>query len=233
MNCSPPTISNEVLMLYRAIIFDMGDIFFDATAWRRALTLRLQALGVKIDYPELCRRWEAKLVDVYLGHREYWEAFRDFLGERGLTADAVADVVAFSRQKAAEVEHRTLFDGVAETLAGLKAKGLKLAVLSDTESSEARVCRRLAELGIDQHFDAVLTSVDIGHVKPQPEAFAAALARLQVPAAEAVFVGHDADELEGAMQNGITAVAYNHEDGVAADHYIEHFCDLLPLTNQP
>lgn len=134
-----------------------------------------------------------------------------------------------SRQKAAEIERRTLFEGVADTLAELKARGLKLAVLSDTESQEARVRRRLAELGIEQHFDAVLTSIDIGHVKPQPEAFAAALTRLAIPAAEAAFVGHDADELDGARQSGLVAVAFNHEDGVVADYYIEHFRDLLQL----
>jgi HAD superfamily hydrolase (TIGR01509 family) len=217
-------------MRYTALIFDMGDIFFDATAWRRSLTERLQSLGVEIDYPQLCERWETKLVPVYLGRREYWEAFREFLGELGLAPDALAEALAFARRKAAEVEHRKLFDGVAETLAALKARGLKLAVLSDTESSEARVRRRLVQLGIEQHFDAVLTSVDIGHVKPQPAAYAAALARLQVPAAEAAFVGHDVDELDGARQSGLTAVAFNHEDGVIADYYVEHFRDLLPLT---
>ena len=41
-----------------------GDIFFDATVWRRALTEYLQDVGVAIHYTELCRRWEAKLVDV-------------------------------------------------------------------------------------------------------------------------------------------------------------------------
>ena len=193
---------------------------------------RLQALGVNIDYRELCARWETKLVPVYLGRREYWEAFREFLGELGLAPGAMAEVLGFARQKAAEIEHRALFDGVAETLDGLKGKGLKLAVLSDTESQETRVRRRLADLGIEQYFNAVVTSVDIGHVKPQPEAFAAALARLQVSAAEAAFVGHDADELEGARQSGITAVAFNHEDGVVADCYVEHFRDLLPLADQ-
>jgi HAD superfamily hydrolase (TIGR01509 family) len=181
----------------------------------------------------LCDRWEAKLVPVYLGRRDYWESFREFLGELGLAPHALAEVLDFARRKAAEVEQRTLFDGVGETLAALKARGLKLAVLSDTESRETRVRRRLAELGIEQHFDAVVTSIDIGCVKPQPEAFAAVLDRLHVSAAEAMFVGHDADELQGARQSGLTAVAFNHDDGVPANCYAKRFGDLLQLVGQP
>jgi putative hydrolase of the HAD superfamily len=212
-----------------AMVFDMGDIFFDATPWRKALTAHLRSLGVEIDYPTLCRRWEAKLVDVYLGRREYWAALAEFLADLGLSEKLAADALDFARRQAAVVEQRTLFDGVAETLAALKAQGLRLAVLSDTESSELRVRRRLAEMGIEQYFDAVVTSIDIGHVKPQPEAFAAALHRLNAQASETVFVGHDVDELEGAMSCGLTAVAYNAEAGVPADRHIESFSELLNL----
>jgi HAD superfamily hydrolase (TIGR01509 family) len=218
---------------FRAIIFDMGDVFFDATPWRRALAARLQGLGVKIDYRQLCQGWEAKLVAVYLGRQEYWAALAEFLAELGLSESSVADTIAFARDGAAAVERRTLFDGVAETLNSLKSKGLKLAVLSDTESSEARVRRRLADMGIEHCFDAVVTSIDIGHVKPEREAFAAALDRLHASAGEAIFVGHDADELEGAKQSGLTAVAYNYEAGVVADHRLDHFRDLLQLADPP
>lgn len=217
-------------MRIRAVIFDMGDIFFDATRWRRALAEHLQQQGIDIDYPALCRRWEAKLVDVYVGRQAYWDAFGEFLGELGLAADAEADVLAFARRQAAEVEHRTLFDGVADTLAELKARGVKLAVLSDTESREPQVRRRLADLDIEHYFDAVVTSIDIQSVKPSPEAFAASLQRLDVTADEAFFVGHDADELAGAQRCGLTAIAFNHQADVTADREIERFSDLLTFV---
>jgi HAD superfamily hydrolase (TIGR01509 family) len=216
---------------FRAVIFDMGDIFFDATPWRRALTARLQELGVAIDYPQLCRGWEAKLVEVYLGRREYWAALTEFVTERGLSEAAVADTIAFAREMAARVEARTLFDGVAETLAALRAKGVSLAVLSDTESPEARVRCRLAQMGIERCFAAVVTSIDIGHVKPEPEAYAAALARLGATADQTAFVGHDVDELEGAMQCGMTAIAYNYESDAPASHFIDRFPELLNIVD--
>ena len=217
-------------MRYQAVIFDMGDIFFDATIWRRWLAEHLQALGTEIDYPGLCRSWDAKLVDVYMGRRVYWDAFCEFLGELGLRSGDIEHTIAACRQKAAEIENRTLFDGVAETLRQLSQKRVKLAVLSDTESHESRVRQRLADLGIEKRFDAVVTSIDIGHVKPEPAAFAAVLDRLKVEAGASIFVGHDCDELEGAMRCGLTAVAFNYHDDVPANHYIEHFSQLIELV---
>lgn len=219
-------------MRYAAVIFDMGDIFFDATLWRRALVAHLQRVGVDIDYRELCRRWEEKLVDVYVGRRDYWEALGEFLGEIGVGEDVFAEVIGAARQKAAEVGvRRSLFDGVAETLTALKRAGVRLAVLSDTESREPRVRQVLTELGIEPCFDAVVASRDIGRVKPEAEAYAVALQRLDVAADQTLFVGHDADELDGAMAAGLSAAAYNYEPGVRANHFLRHFSELLPLVD--
>jgi FMN phosphatase YigB (HAD superfamily) len=41
---------------------------------------------------------------------------------------------------------------------------------------------------------------------------------------------HVADELEGARRAGLTAVAYNGEEGVRADHHMGHFSELLGLA---
>ena len=95
-------------MRYSAVIFDMGDIFFDATQWRRALTACLQQEGVAIDYRLFCRRWEARLVEVYLGRREYWDAFRELIADFGLSEEVAERVFDFAKAKAAEVEQRTL-----------------------------------------------------------------------------------------------------------------------------
>ena len=229
MAAGPP--GKGLQMRYSAVIFDMGDIFFDATQWRRALVVCLNNQGVAVDYASLCRQWETKLVEVYLGRRDYWDAFREFIAEFRLSEEAAEGVLDFAKAKAADIEQRTLFEGVAETLARLKAAGLKLAVLSDTESREPRVRQRLAAMEIDQYFDAVSTSVDIGYVKPSPEAYMAALGRLGACPAETVFVGHDQDELDGAHRCGLTAVAFNHAEGVVADRCIRNFPELLLLAN--
>ncbi len=217
-------------MTYQAVIFDMGDIFYDATLWRKGLVVFLQGRGIDIDFPTLRDQWEAKLVAVYLGQRPYWEAFEEFLGDVGLDEAGVADGIAFARAKAKEVRQTPLYPQVATTLKTLHEAGVKLAVLSDTEGTEAKVRARLAEFGIEEYFDAVLTSIDIGYVKPMDEAFQCALDVLGLTKDQACFVAHDDDELSGAQAFGMTAVAFNYEPGVPADHYLSEFAALAPLV---
>ncbi|MHC4310104.1 MAG: HAD family hydrolase [Planctomycetota bacterium] len=218
-------------MKIKNIIFDMGDIFFDATIWRKWLTESLQSLGVKIDYETLCRKWDQKLVEVYLGKRNYWDRFAELLSELGLSQDQTEDTIQASQKKAREIENRVLFDGVAETLSRLKEKGIRLAILSDTESHEERVRQRLADLNIEQYFDVVLTSIDIGYIKPEPQAFEAVLRKLNSSKKESVFVGHDLDELQGALDFGIDCIAYNYNENVPATYHIERFDKLLDIVS--
>lgn len=216
-------------MPFDAIVFDMGDIFFDATPWRRAITAALVERGAAIDFGEFVRRWEAELVPVYLGRKPYWEAFADLLTGFPLDDAGREQVTAIAHDRARAAERRTLFPGVAETLKELHRRGVKLAVLSDTESRESRVRERLAALGIEAYFAAVATSIDIGYVKPMPEAFAAVLSLLSVEKHAAAFVGHDEDELVGAKAFGLTAIAYNYAPGVPADFFLRDFAELLAL----
>jgi putative hydrolase of the HAD superfamily len=213
--------------MIRAVIFDMGDILYDATRWRRAMTARLREQGVAIDFPEFVRRWEAKLVDVYRGQRAYWDALAELLRELlSGDASAIETLLAYGRQMAQTVEQREPFPGVVETLALLHRRGLKLAVLSDTEHGEARLRGILEQLNVESYFDAVVASCDIGHCKPAPEAFQAAAAAVGVPLGQCAFVGHDLDELAGSRAAGMFAIAYNFEPGVPADAYLGHFNEL-------
>jgi putative hydrolase of the HAD superfamily len=224
-------------MGYRAAIFDMGDVFFDATPWRRAMTGRLREAGVSIDYARFCRLWETRLLDVYVGRGEYWAALRQLLQDLSLPPEQPREILEFARQVAQRVASPVLFDGVAETLKGLHQRQIKLGVLTDSESRAPQVRQRLAAMGVNDYFEAVVSSRDIGHVKPQPEAFAAAVSRLGVSPPVTIFVGHDAEELRGAMDFGLTAVAYNYNGEVAAHYHIRDFAELaqilLPADDEP
>jgi HAD superfamily hydrolase (TIGR01509 family) len=212
-----------------AVIFDMGDILYDASQWRRAMAARLQEQGVAIDFPAFREQWEAKLVAVYQGKREYWDALHELLSEL-LSASgpaAVRETLDFGRQMAKIVgERRKPFPGVVETLPALRQMGLRLAVLSDTENGQARLRSTLAQLGIEPFFDAIVASCEIGHCKPSIEAFKAAAAAVATPVDHCAFVGHDLDELSGAMAAGMFSIAYNFEPGVPADAYVAHFSEL-------
>lgn len=216
---------------FSGLIFDIGDTLFDATPWRRWLTVRLRLLGAEITYPELVTRWEVLLVDVYRGRAEYWQRFGELLASLDITGEPAETLIEQARECGQEVvRSRRLFDGVAATLKVLKAMGVRVAALSDTESTAEKVRRGLDALGIVRYFDAVLTSVDIGYVKPQAEAYLAAANAIGLTVAQCAFVGHDTEELAGARAAGMFAVAYNHDSDAPADMYLEHFDSLLDLV---
>lgn len=213
------------------LIFDVGDVFFDATPWRRWLAGRLRSLDVKITYEQLVEKWESLLVDVYCGRADYWTRFNQLLALVGLNGEQTQQVTAAAKAKAKEVQvGRELFEGVARTLEDLQADGVKLAVLSDTESDEKDARRMLRSLGIERYFDAVVTSRDIGHAKPAGEAYQAAVEALGVAPESCGFVGHDMDELAGAGEAGLCPIAYNCDPAAPADVYIERFSDLSNLV---
>jgi len=216
---------------FDGIIFDAGDILYDASVWRRWLTGQLQALGADLSYEQLVEAWESLLVDVYCGRADYWDRFRELLEGLGVAGKPADELTVAARAKGQDVQvGRKPFDGVPETLEKLKTAGVKLAVLSDTESGQEKVRATLRELGIDRYFDVVVTSRDIGHVKPSAAAFEAAMEAIGVHVERCAFVGHDADELDGAREAKLFAVAYNHRPGVDGDVCIEDFRDLWNIV---
>jgi len=91
-----------------------------------------------------------------------------------------------------------------EAMRMLKDAGKKTALVSNADVTEIVAWN---DAPAAPYFDAAVFSCDIGHVKPDPEIYEAALERLGVTAAEAVFVGDGAcNELEGARKVGLTTV---------------------------
>jgi hypothetical protein len=51
-----------------------------------------------------------------------------------------------------------------------------------------------------------------------------------MPASEAAFVGHDAEELSGAAAVGMRTIAFNHAADAKADRYLIRFEQLLDVV---
>lgn len=213
---------------FQGMIFDNGDILFDASVWRRWLHGKLISLGVELTFDELVTYWEAELIDVYRGRAEYWDRFGRLLKKFKVGEDAQAELQAAARQKAIEVQqHRVTMPGVKETLAALRELDVRLAVLSDTEGGESAVRAILRQLEIEELFDAVVASSDIGHAKPAPAAYEYAVRALDLSHNDCAFIAHDVDELTGAQQVGLFAIAYNDTPLAPRDATIQHFSELL------
>jgi putative hydrolase of the HAD superfamily len=107
-----------------------------------------------------------------------------------------------------------LFDDVSATLKELKARRLKLGLLTNLQSGVNSMCR---VLGIADYLDFTVTSAEAGADKPQPPIFLKALKLAHVNAAEAIHVGDQyQNDVLGARGVGISPILLDR-----ADYYTE------------
>ena len=101
------------------------------------------------------------------------------------------------------------------TLTRLRALGLTLVVVSNWDVSLPAVLR---DVGLEEVVDGVVTSAEVGHPKPTPEIFGAALALAGCTPECAVHVGDSLDQdVHGALAAGIRAVLLSRENAETAE----------------
>jgi HAD superfamily hydrolase (TIGR01509 family) len=92
-------------------------------------------------------------------------------------------------------------------LEALRARGLKLALVSNTASPEWLLRPVLEQQGLVERVDTVVLSSEVGKRKPHPAIFERALAELEVRPEEALFVGDRLDaDVYGASRVGMRTV---------------------------
>lgn len=97
-----------------------------------------------------------------------------------------------------------LMPGAREALARIAAAGIAAALV--TSGSRVRVEREIRGFGLEEAFNAVVCGEDARNKKPDPEALLAALARLDVAAADAAYVGDSPEDITMARAAGVFAV---------------------------
>lgn len=216
------------------VIFDIADVLYDATSWRRWLWRLVTTLGVRASYGGFFRVWEREfLSDVHCGRREYTEAFQSFLLAVGLTWAQIDEVEAASRIQRQNWESKLRpLPGVVKTLNRLADAGVPLVAWCDAPYPATRMLERLERLGLAHPFQAVLSSFDLEAVQPSPAAYESVIEALGLPVSQIVYVGHDVDHLAGATAHGLRTVAFNFHPYAKADCYLTRFEDLLPHVVQ-
>ncbi|MCC6155748.1 MAG: HAD-IA family hydrolase [Candidatus Hydrogenedentes bacterium] len=91
-----------------------------------------------------------------------------------------------------------LYNDVLPTLDALRVLNIPIAIVSNWDS---RLPRLLRAMGIADRFEFILTSAEAGVSKPSPQIFEQALARLGLPAHEALHIGDSLDDDVIAAQN--------------------------------
>lgn len=179
--------------------------------------------------------------EVERGLREF--DFADRFARSMLLADMSRQDAVTWGPVAAERYHRFqqglihAYDQPGRTLARLKADGYKIALVSNYAHTGV-LHDALTRLGIRQHFDKLVVSIDVGYLKPHARIFEAALQALGAAREEAVMVGNDlVCDVSGAKRAGLKTIwtpypraspPPTHADADAVVSRLADIPDLLP-----
>ncbi len=210
----------------KGILFDASDILYFRPNKGKWLKNYLHSLGLDQRSISLTQKRDIQ-TRAFQQEISIEEYYNQLLKLYGVQDDKQLEVGRKALEKDSDAIE--IFDGVKDTLIHLKEKGFLLGIVTDTVLPTYKKLSWFEKAGFGHVWDSLISSRDIGIRKPNPGIYQAALQQLGVTSEEAVFVGHDASEIQGAANIGLTTIAFNYEDSVKADIYVERFTDLLTL----
>jgi FMN phosphatase YigB (HAD superfamily) len=116
-----------------------------------------------------------------------------------------------------------------QTLSKIKSLGIKVAILSDTVQPLKWRKERFKKMGLigGKHYDKNFLSNQMGFEKPEKGAYLTVLKYFKIKPSEAVFVGHDKEEIKGAKKLKIKTISYCGYK--KADFYIKDLKEVLSV----
>jgi HAD superfamily hydrolase (TIGR01549 family)/HAD superfamily hydrolase (TIGR01509 family) len=217
---------NEPQTHIKAFLFDAGDILYYRPRKEHRFLDYLRELGLAEKWKDLPGKKDLTR-QAYTGQISHEDFHMGYLSLLGINdPEEVKRGLKILAEENIEVE---FFDGVKETLLALKESGYLLGIITNTANSISNKLSWFESGGFGNVWDSIISSMEIGVIKPYPEIYHAALQQLGLASDEAVFVGHKISELDGARAAGIPTIAFNFDKGAVADHYINEFSELLNL----
>ena len=231
-----------------AVLFDWGDTLirfvYDEALVEAGHRAGLAALG-RDDLPEVERvathfreRYEPLFwAPGTVEELEYPGLVRQLLGDFGVEVDDEELTRFLEAEHAAWDPARQAAANTPALLEALRARGLKLGLVSNAFDPGWLLHRDLEQMGLAQRLDFSVFSSEVGTRKPHPAIFERALEALGVEPENALFVGDRLfEDIRGAGELGMTTVqalwfrADEHADGREPDHQAFTQADVLNVA---
>jgi HAD superfamily hydrolase (TIGR01662 family) len=200
----------------RAVLFDYGQTLVTFTYPRECLLRALAAarpwLGPGAPEPEvLLRDVLEPLEEALPGYGEDEVNYLDFYDRAwrraGLTLPADTLYRVLDLEQRCWDEAVRVAPGALDALERLRRRGLRTAVASNAPFPPEMLHRQARVNGIAERMDAIVFSSEVGRRKPAPELYQAALDRVGVAAADALYVGDRVlEDYDGPRRLGMRAV---------------------------
>ncbi len=189
----------------RFIFFDVGNTLLFPTRARMLAPLAMEKHPTLAQWQAFERRtkqeFDAGMISGKID-RGFWWTFHTYLLEsRNSLEDSVRDEIVANTQNSANWDQ--ILPGTREAIDRI-ANDYQVAVISNADGKIDAVLRRC---GICDCFASITDSGVVGHEKPHPEIFSAALAAMKADPAESLYVGdvYSVDYV-GATNAGMDAV---------------------------
>jgi 2-haloacid dehalogenase len=221
----------------RALVFDAYGTLFDVLSVTTLCDSLFPGSGAA-----LAVMWRSKQLQYSLlrsmmeRYADFWQVTQDALN---YATKALGLELTTEKRGRLMNAYRTLqaFPDVKPGLEQLKAKGLRLAILSN--GAPEMLKSAMTSAGIDGLLDEIISVDDIKIYKPSPRVYQLAAQRLDMPSADIGFVSSNGWDVAGATSAGLTAFWIQRaaaeppeELGYRASHVVHAITDL-PRTLEP
>jgi HAD superfamily hydrolase (TIGR01509 family) len=233
-----------------AVLFDWGDtlirFIYDEALVEAGHRAGLDAIG-RDDLPEgerVATHFRERYEPLFwapgtVEELEYPGLVRRLLGDFGIEVDDEELTRFLEAEHAAWDPARQIAANTPALLEALRARGLKLGLVSNAFDPGWLLHRDLEQMGLAGQLDFAVFSSEVGKRKPHPEIFERALDALGVSAAETVFVGDRLyEDVRGAGELGMTTVqalwfrADEHPEGGEPDFQAFTQMDVLNVVDR-
>ncbi|WP_045878643.1 HAD family hydrolase [Pseudofrankia sp. DC12] len=201
--------------MLRGVLFDLDDALVDQRTAADAAVLGWAA-GHGVTDPQVSERWASVSETHFARYQQREITFteqrraqvREFLALTVTDDEADALFAGYlSRYRAGWAT----FDDAVPALRRARAAGLRVAVFTNGDEEHQRL--KLHQVGLAEEIDLLVASSMLPAGKPDPRAFAGALAIVGLAAGEVLMVGDSLPkDVRGALDVGISAVLLDRYD---------------------
>ena len=203
---------------YSVYVFDLYGTLVDIRTdedspsfWKKACVL-FESCGASYGYAELKNAYFRKISELEkknerAGHHieiDLFEVFSFLLNDKGVFADRDMIVSLMERFRDLSVSHIRLYRNAVELLEMLREKGKKVYLLSNAQ--RIFTMKELRDLKIEDLFDGIFISSDVGFKKPDSVFYRTLLDKYGYDPKDCLMIGNDPIcDVEGALKAGMDA----------------------------
>jgi HAD superfamily hydrolase (TIGR02253 family) len=225
--------------MLKAVLFDLDNTLLDFMTFKIETAKAASKAMVKQGLPMDELQAYGKIFSVYEEKGiEYQKTFHDVIAPLNLEINSAeriqqAAIIAYLKRK---FEVLRPYPMVKPTLNALRAKGLKLGIVTDAPRNKA--WQRLVITGLEHEFDFVITLDDTKERKPHPSPFFMALEKLNLLPQACLFVGDNPGrDIAGAREVGMRTCfarygAIGKKSEPKSDYEISRFEELRVLVSR-